>query len=141
MSWHATELSISAALLGIGMAVGAAFGPAAASGGLVLILGGLVVFLLRPRRATVIAGVQYPQATGGEAPTDLRPAMLDLGTRVEGILRLAEQQADEHRSEARREAQQIVARARAEAAAIRAGTPLPTDPTAPGSPGSSPTVP
>jgi vacuolar-type H+-ATPase subunit H len=43
-----------------------------------------------------------------------------LGSRVEGILRLAEQQADDHRAQARREAAEIVAAARREAEEILA---------------------
>ncbi|GAA1423192.1 hypothetical protein GCM10009662_82940 [Catellatospora coxensis] len=46
-----------------------------------------------------------------------------LGTRVQQILRLAEEQAGDHLAEARREAEQIVAAAHAEAARVRGGHP------------------
>ncbi|MGC5054615.1 DivIVA domain-containing protein [Micromonospora sp. DT48] len=47
-----------------------------------------------------------------------RPTLSGLGTRVEQILKLAEEQADDHRSEARLEAERIVTAARREAEAI-----------------------
>ena len=61
-----------------------------------------------------------------------RPTLSGLGTRVEQILRLAEEQANEHRGEAKRESEGIVSaarleareitdKARAEAAAMKAG--------------------
>jgi hypothetical protein len=37
-------------------------------------------------------------------PDESRPALRDLGTRVEQILHVAEQQAEEYRAEARRDA-------------------------------------
>jgi len=49
-----------------------------------------------------------------------RPAFHDVGTRVEEILRLAEEQAEAHRAEARREAAEIMAAARREAEEILA---------------------
>lgn len=51
-------------------------------------------------------------------PDDSRPTPRGLGTRVEEILRLAEQQAEDHRAAARREADEIVAAARREAEEI-----------------------
>lgn len=48
-----------------------------------------------------------------------RPTLSGLGTRVEQILKLAEEQADDHRAEARLEAEGIVTAARREAEAER----------------------
>jgi vacuolar-type H+-ATPase subunit H len=53
-------------------------------------------------------------------PDESGPTLPELGTRVEQILRLAEQQAEDHRAEARREAERIVAAARQEAEEILA---------------------
>jgi hypothetical protein len=50
-----------------------------------------------------------------------RPTLAGLGTRVEQILRIAEEQADDHRAEARREADAIIAAAHAEARRIHPG--------------------
>ncbi|MFI7575616.1 DivIVA domain-containing protein [Micromonospora sp. NPDC049497] len=47
-----------------------------------------------------------------------RPTLSGLGTRVEQILKLAEEQANDHRNEARREADRMVTAARREAEAI-----------------------
>src|SRR5690606_21015974 len=47
-----------------------------------------------------------------------RPTLSGLGTRVEQILRLAEEQANEHRSESKREAEGIISAARLEAREI-----------------------
>jgi hypothetical protein len=58
-----------------------------------------------------------PDARGIRA--DVRP-LRGLGRRAGEILRLAEQQADDHRAEARREAEEIVAAARREAEEILA---------------------
>ena len=150
MSWNATELSFSVALLGIGIALGSVFGPTASWGGMALVLVGLVVFLLRPRRPVLVGRPLRP--TPVEEPgyrwtrddgidEEARPTLSGLGNRVVDILMLAERQAEDHRSEARRQAQQIIERARAEAAAIRTGTPLPTDLTAAGPFSSLPTAP
>jgi hypothetical protein len=53
-----------------------------------------------------------------DAKSPDRPSLSGLGTRVEQILRLAEEQADNHRAEARREAEAIIATARAQAQRI-----------------------
>ncbi|MGH3645749.1 MAG: DivIVA domain-containing protein, partial [Micromonosporaceae bacterium] len=47
-----------------------------------------------------------------------RPTLSGLGTKVEHILRLAEEQANEHRAEAKREAEGILSAARLEAREI-----------------------
>jgi hypothetical protein len=57
----------------------------------------------------------------GDASAPDRPALAGLGTRVEQILRIAEEQADDHRAEARREADAIIAAAHAEARRIHPG--------------------
>ena len=47
-----------------------------------------------------------------------RPTLSGLGTRVEQILRLAEEQANDHRGEAKRESEGIISAARLEAREI-----------------------
>jgi len=86
--------------------------------------------LLIPGLVAVAAGAAMV-AAGGRTPVDLvqvpasppapdgKPTLSGLGTRVDGILRLAEDQAKDHREEAEREAAAIIAEARAEAARIR----------------------
>lgn len=95
---------------GAGVLAGAAagrdvtpFAIAAAAAGLIMLVAGSV-----SRSGDLIADAKNPE------PAD-RPTLSNLGTRVEGILRLAEEQADDHRAEARREADGILAAARAEA--------------------------
>ena len=51
-------------------------------------------------------------------PAKPRPDLVGLGSRVEQVLRLAEEQANVHRADAKREAERIVADARATAQAI-----------------------
>src|SRR5579859_18626 len=69
--------------------------------------------------------------TSKQLEENSRPTLSGLGTRVEQILRLAEEQANDHRGEAKREAEGIVSasrleareitdKARAEAAAMKA---------------------
>lgn len=60
-------------------------------------------------------------AAGPATAPDPKPALAGLGDRVSGILALAEQQAADHRAEARRDAERIVADAHAEADRIRNG--------------------
>jgi uncharacterized oligopeptide transporter (OPT) family protein len=141
VSRYATQWSLSVASLGVGIVVGSTAGPAAYWGGLVVMFVGLAVFLLRPRRPVPLGAPRQPPGTGTPIGVDTRPTMSGLGTRVAGILLLAEQQAEQHLSAARREAREIVERARAEAAATRAGTPLPTGPAANRHLGSPPTAP
>jgi cell division septum initiation protein DivIVA len=53
-------------------------------------------------------------------PDESRPTLRGLGSRVEQILSLVEQQAEQYRETARREAEEIVAAARREAEEILA---------------------
>ncbi|WP_370461773.1 DivIVA domain-containing protein [Micromonospora sp. WP24] len=68
------------------------------------------------------AGARTTTGRGGAAERRRRdrqrPTLSGLGTRVEQILELAERQADDHRAEARREAERIVTAARHEAETI-----------------------
>src|SRR2546430_17085642 len=56
--------------------------------------------------------------TNKQLEENSRPTLSGLGTRVEQILRLAEEQANDHRGEAKREAEGIVSAARLEAREI-----------------------
>lgn len=94
-------------LIGLGLgAIGRAYVLAASWIGLIL----------------VIVGIGLAIASGPRAPADQRaggrPTLQGLGDRVEQILRLAEEQANDRRAMAKREAERIVADARAEARAI-----------------------
>ena len=86
--------------------------------------------LLIPGLVAVAAGVAMVAAGGRTAPDlvqvpervpDTEPKLSGLGDRVHDILRLAEDQARDHRAEAEREAAAIIAKARAEAARIHPG--------------------
>jgi DivIVA domain-containing protein len=56
--------------------------------------------------------------TNKQLEENSRPTLSGLGTRVEQILRLAEEQANDHRSEAKRESEGILSAARLEAREI-----------------------
>jgi hypothetical protein len=100
--------------LGAGTIAGAYLGPAGVWAGVVVAVVGIGMSAVGRGRPSTGDG---PGAGGTE---DDRPALSGLSTRVEQILRLAEQQADDHRDGARQEAERILAEARAEAAAIMA---------------------
>jgi hypothetical protein len=107
MWWTRAQLAV----LGIGVMLGALAGREAFWVGLVIaLLGVLLVLAGGLRRDTAI----IPDNTVGK-----RPNVRSLGTRVEQILREAEQQAETHMANARREADEIVVTAREEAARIR----------------------
>jgi hypothetical protein len=84
---------------------------------------GLVLIAIggRPRAGSLIEDAKDSRETGSigdaRAPS-ARPTLAGLGTRVEDILRLAEEQAADHRAAAEREAAAIIAAARAEAQRI-----------------------
>jgi hypothetical protein len=102
--------------LGLGAIAGAYLHVVAAWTGLALVLAGLGVAVVgRPRTVDDASGL--PPEPDGE-PTAERPAFHGLGTRVQQILRLAEEQANDHRAKAEREAQRIVADAQVEAQTI-----------------------
>lgn len=101
-----------AALLLIGLGLGAisrAYVLAASWIGLILVIAGIGLAIASGPRAP--AGPAGGRAGG-------RPTLQDLGTRVEQILRLSEEQANDRRAKARLDAERIVADARAEAQAI-----------------------
>jgi len=98
--------------LGVGALVGPSLGPAAVWFGVAMAALGVVLSLV---------GRTEPDLVGDslvDRDDNQRPTLSGLSTRVEQILRLAEEQADDHRTEARREAERIVAAARREADAI-----------------------
>ncbi|WP_203743826.1 hypothetical protein [Actinoplanes cyaneus] len=100
------------AALGLGTFVGARSGesltiPAVVAGGLGLLL------LIFGRRDSGKDLIPAQGTTPAEKPE--KPVFSQLGTRVEGILELAEEQAADHVAEARREGARIIAEAEAEA--------------------------
>ncbi|BEL05094.1 hypothetical protein Q0Z83_032850 [Actinoplanes sichuanensis] len=92
------------------------FAIAAAVVGLVMLVAGSV----SRSGADLIEDAKVPRQAGRADRSD-RPTLAGLGTRVEDILRLAEEQADDHRAEAKREADAIIAAAKAEAQRIHPG--------------------
>ncbi|MEV1316436.1 hypothetical protein AB0J14_10165 [Micromonospora arborensis] len=118
--------------LGVGAAVGPSLGPAAAWSGVTIAALGVVLSLVGTTEPDLVEDglVDRDEAAAG-TPTgtpvvtdqlllDLqrRPTLIGLGNRVEQILRLAEQQASDHRTEARRQSEAIVTDARREAEAL-----------------------
>ncbi|MFG3301797.1 DivIVA domain-containing protein [Micromonospora chersina] len=117
--------------LGVGAAVGASLGPAAVWPGVAV----AALSLIGTTESDLVGddlvdrdgepGAADDGTTPGTAVVAerrrrnrQRPTLSGLGTRVEQILHLAEEQADHHRAEARREAEGIVTAARREAEAI-----------------------
>ncbi|GIE30442.1 hypothetical protein Ait01nite_034870 [Actinoplanes italicus] len=100
---------------GCGLATGASAGDPAVIPGLVAAALGAALLALggRSQGARLIE-----DATAGDVKKTPRPTLSGLGTRVEDILRLAEEQAHAHVAAAEDEARQIVARANAEARRI-----------------------
>jgi len=106
------------ALLAIGLGIGTAAGGSIGTGA--VWVGGGLIFV-----AAVLAAIGSADTTPtvGVPPDNLaregrRATLSGLGTQVERILRLAEEQAAAHRAQAQREADEIVAAARAEAQAV-----------------------
>lgn len=118
--------------LGVGVAVGPSLASAAIWAGLVIAVLGVALLLFgetAPHRAGdttadrdgngAMAGDGKPTGSTASAPRRRkRPALSGLGPRVEQILELAEEQADDHRAEARLQSEAIVTAARREAEAI-----------------------
>lgn len=116
--------------LGVGVAVGPSLGPAAVWSGVAVAALGVALFLVGGTESRLVEdglvdrddGVEA--AAGGTAVATQRrpkretPTLSGLGTRVEQILDLAEKQADDHRANARSEAEGIVTAARREAETI-----------------------
>jgi hypothetical protein len=107
-------VALALVLVGIGEVIGSVAGKPAVWYGLGVAVVGVVLLLL-PRRNPADATGAEP----GAAPKrDDRPTLSGLGTRVEQILKLAENQASEHKGEAAHDADAILAAARAEAKSI-----------------------
>jgi len=73
---------------------------------------------LRQAEQRIAALEQKLSDTNKQLEENSRPTLSGLGTRVEQILRLAEEQANDHRSEAKRESEGILSAARLEAREI-----------------------
>jgi hypothetical protein len=114
-------------MLLIGLGAGIAIAPYLGSGavwaaGVGIVLGLGLLLVGTPEPPTLGAG-QPDQPDMGDRRTGKKPAavhLAGLGTTVEQILRLAEEQAMDHREEARRKAEQLLSEARAEADSILA---------------------
>ncbi|WP_442791427.1 DivIVA domain-containing protein [Micromonospora sp. NBC_01813] len=117
--------------LGVGVMVGPSLGSAALWSGITVAALGLALNLVgtahnvdEPDDHDEDVGVAGDGAAVGSADSARRrrsrhrSGLAGLGTRVEQILRLAEEQADDHRTEAKREADKILTAARREAEAI-----------------------
>ncbi len=122
--------------LGIGAMVGPSLGPASVWSGVAMVaLGGALSLVGATKSDLAGDGVVVDRdddaAVAGDGPATAavaaaerrrrnrqRPTLGGLGTRVEQILRLAEEQASCHRAEGRLEAEEIVTAARREAEAI-----------------------
>jgi hypothetical protein len=109
--------------LGVGVAVGPSLGPAGVWSGVAIATLGVALSLVGTTESED-AGVAGDGTTTGAAVVAERrqdrqgPTFSDLGPYVEQLLSLAEEQADQHRAEARLEAEEIVTAARREAEAI-----------------------
>ncbi|MEV1156793.1 hypothetical protein AB0J27_15495 [Micromonospora chokoriensis] len=113
--------------LGVGAAVGPSLGTAALWSGVAVAALGIGLALLGDSEPDLMAdGVVDRDGNSASADTSYdewrqrheRPTLSGLGTRVEQILKLAENQANDHRAEAKRECEQLVAAARQEAETI-----------------------
>ncbi|WP_425271108.1 hypothetical protein [Micromonospora arborensis] len=117
--------------LGVGATVGPSLGPTALWSGIAVATLGVALSLVGTTESDLIgdglvdrdektepAGAGTATKAKERWPDRERPTLSGLSTRVEQILRLAEEQAADHRAEARVEAEGIVAAARREAEAI-----------------------
>jgi len=107
---------------GLGLMVGEGVGEAAALPGLVIAVLGLLLLIFGRRSGSrELVGDALAARPWGP---DERPSLAHLGTRVEQILSLAKEQADDHvaqaQAQAKVEADRFQAEARAEADRIRA---------------------
>jgi hypothetical protein len=113
-------LGATVAGIGGGLLIAAVVDPATAVGVVIFAIGAAMVAVgWRPGRDGEPIGADVP-ARPAAARTSKRPRLSGLGTRVEQILRLAEEQAAQFRADARQQADAIVAAAHEEARAIRA---------------------
>ncbi|MGW0217711.1 hypothetical protein ACWDXH_25280 [Micromonospora chokoriensis] len=113
--------------LGVGAVVGPSLGTAALWSGVAIAALGVGLALLGESEPDLMAdGMVDRDGNNASAGTTYdewrqrheRPTLSGLGTRVEQILKLAENQANDHRAEAKRECEQLVAAARQEAETI-----------------------
>jgi multidrug efflux pump subunit AcrA (membrane-fusion protein) len=120
--------------LGVGAAVGPSLGPAAVWAGVAIAMLGVALSLVGTAESDVVGdrsadsdedtgmvgdGLSTGTAVVGQRrPIRQRPGFSDLGPHVEQILARAGEIADQHRAEARLEAEGIVTAARREAEAI-----------------------
>ncbi|MFC4019888.1 DivIVA domain-containing protein [Micromonospora sp. GCM10011542] len=118
--------------LGVGAAVGPSLGSAAVWSGAAIAGLGVALSLVGTTERDLVedrpVGGGEETGVAGDATTAVvterrrgnqqRPTLSGLGTRVEQIIELAEEQADDHRAAARLEAERIVTAARREAEAI-----------------------
>ncbi|WFE99987.1 hypothetical protein [Micromonospora sp. WMMD964] len=113
--------------LGVGAAVGPSLGTAALWSGIAVAVLGIGLSLVGESEPDLVAdGMVDRDGKGTSADTSAesrrqlyeRPTLTGLAPRVEQILRLAEEQANDHRAEATRECEEMVAAARQEAETI-----------------------
>ncbi|RIV41405.1 hypothetical protein D2L64_01510 [Micromonospora radicis] len=113
---------------GFGAIGGILLGEVAIWPALVVILAGGTMTVFGSSAPTLSAEAHLDGADRAPVPRRIRgfqladdgPTLAGLGTRVEQILQMAEEQAADHRNEAKRESEGILAAARAEADAILA---------------------
>ena len=94
---------------GLGLGAGLLADPAEGSGTSTALQWAAVGLLALGVLIAIVAGGDTPDPS---EPDPERPALAGLGSRVEDILRLANEQADDHLRAAREEAARIVAEAR-----------------------------
>jgi nucleotide-binding universal stress UspA family protein len=111
MPRRSQALAVPLISLGIGAGIGASLGSTAAWFALVAGVFGIALSFAGSREPSPAAGSPDP-------PASRPPQAEGLESRVRQVLRLAEQQAEDHRDDARREAERILAAARSQADAI-----------------------
>ncbi|MFI5891835.1 hypothetical protein ACIA5D_17160 [Actinoplanes sp. NPDC051513] len=109
---------------GIGVIVGVQAGEPAMLPALVAVVAGLLLFVVRARSGErdLVGDAAAARAGGGAAPLP-KASLQGLGSQVEHILKIAEEQAADHIAEAKATAAQIVAQAQAQADAERMKSP------------------
>ncbi|RKR90149.1 hypothetical protein BDK92_4517 [Micromonospora pisi] len=110
------KLALAVLGIGLGLSLGALTDGAAHRYAWAALIVGLALFLVPVRKETSLgAPADDGSANRRSDRDDKRPTLAGLGTRVEQILRLAEEQANDYRTEARREAEEIRQAARVDA--------------------------
>lgn len=107
--------------VGVGGLAGAQVGEPATLPAFAAVIGGLVLLAVNARSRTrdLVRDATARTATAPERARD-KPSLQGLGSQVEGILQLAEEQAADHIAEAEARATRIVAQAHAEAERAKA---------------------